>query len=336
MVTINNGISIDYIGYIGYTGYIDCIMPRLEDMDYGGGSAAPPPPSLRSQISSGIAPPSLRSTRSQVPSLSLNLSDVKFQGRRVELKFIRAIYKETIKGDCAKGVLLFGDSGCGKTSLVLSFREYFMKSIKCGSFLSTKIHESRNPFASFKIAICQLCDQMIRQKRQDEIDLLRATLDDEDLLILHKFDSRFQKIFQLKNRNNFGAYNNNNSSKNDRDRLPIKLQKILRNAIQICASPEFPVVLFVDDMHQVDKDSANIIRSLLFNSSPGFLFIGCHRHDSCSKDRIQIIESLDNCVSHRIDGLGERDVNDIIASLLSRDAVETEDLSAVIWKKTGA
>lgn len=104
------------------------------------------------------------------PSVKLNFHHVKFCGRRKELDFMQSAFRGAANSSSPKActILLQGDSGSGKSSLVRAFRE----SVLCfeGSCFSRGKFEKGRAAAEPFCAILQAINGVLRQILKDEQD----------------------------------------------------------------------------------------------------------------------------------------------------------------------
>jgi predicted ATPase len=120
-----------------------------------------------------------------------------------------------------------------------------------------------------------------------------------------------------------------------------RFKYVFRMFLRGAASPEHPLVLFLDDMHWADEASLDLLESLFSDSeNDGIMFLGTYRDDgdASSKRLKAMLSNLDKSKVTMTDiELGpfeEEAVNAMLAELLMFDRDKTKPLSIVIYNQT--
>ena len=122
-----------------------------------------------------------------------------------------------------------------------------------------------------------------------------------------------------------------------RARLSLAVQRFIR----ICATPEHPLVLFLDDLQWSDAGSRGLLEDLLANAEGAVLVIGAYR---CARgDEVQPLTTLREGLESRgqrgeeitLRALSSDAVAGLLAEALERSRAEVDALTPLIERKTG-
>jgi predicted ATPase/signal transduction histidine kinase len=121
-----------------------------------------------------------------------------------------------------------------------------------------------------------------------------------------------------------------------------RFNMVFQNFIGVFAQKEHPLVLFLDDLQWIDLASLNLIKNLITEPQTQYLYIiGAYRDEEVSGSH-PLMLSLDEIKKTGFDvknvslsPLQESHVNRLIAETLNRGIKETQELTGLIYKKTG-
>ncbi len=121
-----------------------------------------------------------------------------------------------------------------------------------------------------------------------------------------------------------------------------RFKAVLEKFLSLLASPEHPLVLFLDDVHRADMGSMEMLEEIFKNEKLGHLMIVmCYRENEVS-DEHPVIHSLNKIVQWggrvtkiHLKGLDAGSAVQMVADLFHKSTEEMTGLTEVIYKKTG-
>jgi PAS domain S-box-containing protein len=255
-----------------------------------------------------------------------------FYGRQSEIKQMVSTYEWVAQGN-AKLLFVAGYSGVGKTSLVHEIRRDILA--KQGVFIEGKFDQLQRtfPYSAWEQAFTELVKIWLRESDTDLADrretILEAVGDNGQILIdivpaLESIIGPQPEIPQLggiENQNRFNYHFN--------------------RFITAIATPEQPLVVFLDDMQWIDLASLNLIQALMtMQETSCLLIIGAYRDNevgpdhplAASQDRMRA--ESDRIVMINLEDLALEDVNLLLADSLQLTITECRPLSQVLVDKT--
>jgi predicted ATPase len=307
--------------------------------------------------STGASPRSRQCEHTLHPkeSNSLNLShSKKFVGRDDQVQILSDCLKRVVSKQKIEIALLHGVSGSGKSSLVQEFMSNYRSSeVLCvqGKFDQRFSH---TPYSALVSASDQLCRQIFRRQNSDEIcERIRNSLcPDINLLgnlipLLSNIDSSNIDSNHVKIQSEQGLQGKSFA----------RFKLLFRIFFRSTASPENPLILFLDDLQWADKASLEVLECIINDPLAKSIMIICaYREGEMSKESLRtyllVHESLtemeyvsfspDDAANSRttitdivLDCLDAFHINEIVAFKLGVTSSSTMSLSQLIWKKTG-
>lgn len=237
---------------------------------------------------------------------------------------------------CVRGpelCLISGYSGIGKSALVNEIHK--LTAHQAGSFVSGKFDAvSRGaPLAPIAQAFRELILQMLTESAESlaewKSDLLAALGGNGQLIVdlvpeLELIIGPQPAVPAL-------------SADQARNRFELTLQ----NFLDIFASPDHPLVIFLDDLQWIDVASLNFLRLLLVDAyTKNVLLIGAYRANEVELGHplLTMLEELDRaglCATKiHLEPLDQRTVLRIVADTLTSSPDEVADLAALVYDKT--
>ena len=254
-------------------------------------------------------------------------------GREAEIMQLKNDYKAVTSGSKIL-VSISGYSGIGKTSLVNQIQgEALMGS---GMFLQGKFdqYHANVPYFAFFESIKQFCSQILLETEEsirEWKEKLTETLGDDAVLLTGK-------VAELSLLTEVYSALGDMGPLEERTRFKAVLEKFL----SLLASPEHPLVLFLDDVHRADMGSMEMLEEIFKNEKLGHLMIVmCYRENEVS-DEHPVIHSLNKIVQWggrvtkiHLKGLDAGSAVQMVADLFHKSTEEMTGLTEVIYKKTG-
>ncbi len=253
-------------------------------------------------------------------------------GREKQINKLLAAFNQTTQGS-TELVLLAGFPGIGKTSIVNEIHKPIIE--KRGFFISGKFDQFRAniPYSAFIEAFQDLIQQILTET-DDMIAMwrerLKAALGVNARVIMDVIPELRYVIGEKQPSQGFDGQETQN-----------RFNFFFQRFISLYASPESPLVIFLDDLQWVDPASLQLIELILTTlKTKGLLLIGAYRSNEVTPmhplisatQRIKrtggSIEEID------VGPLEAKDVNLIIAESLHISPETTKDLCRVVYDKT--
>lgn len=191
-------------------------------------------------------------------------------GREADISKLLEIFEKIAIGGRSELLLVTGDSGLGKTALIHEIHKPV--ALTCGYFVGGKFEQFQQniPFSgiaqALQVLIIQLLSESLVQITQWKRLILNALGDSAQVII--------DLIPQLEGILGPQPPVPSLSGTSTQNRFHLLFQKF----IQVFATPEYPLVLFLDDLQWADTASLNLIRVLLSNEqSRSLLIIATYR-----------------------------------------------------------
>lgn len=275
-----------------------------------------------------------------IPEFELGLGDrsgqldvpQKLYGREKEVAVLKNAYRETLNGGkCA--VFINGPSGSGKTTLAGELRGLVLRNN--GILLSGKYDQyQRNiPHHAFFQLLRNLCDVILAES-QDGIEawkerLSKALGDDAALLVdkvprLALFTGEPQSLPELSPLE-----------------ASVRFRAAAQRLIATVASPQHPLVLFLDDVHYITSGEAELLEESMDNGEIGSLMIvTCYRDNEVDGGH-PLILSMNKMASRGLNlrqisliGLDEASVSKLLTDTLLCSGTGIEALARLVCGKT--
>lgn len=250
--------------------------------------------------------------------------------------------------------LITGSSGTGKTALACSL-EPRMASLN-GFFVQGKYDQLERPdnFQPFVHAVESLVNRVVERNLHEVMDAIRGAIDIErDSLLLDLIpilaallasdgftpSAASPDVMVATETNSVSS--SLASSKRGTDaqkRLAFSLSTLVRTI----ASPEYPVVLFLDDLQWAGAASVDLLSTLLPDSkNPGLILLGSCRGDEVTVDhRLSVmLRELEaggvTINSVVLENLSQTEVCSMLADMLDRSDDVMEPMSRVVHQQSG-
>ncbi|KAI2495113.1 hypothetical protein MHU86_19387 [Fragilaria crotonensis] len=289
----------------------------------------------------------LRSTRDDNQFVSVLKSKRIIVAREKELQQLRDCYDDVATMKTTAVVTIHGPPGVGKTALA----HFFIHSLPEGAFhMEGKFNQLqlRAPYAALAAACDQLCHQIMRRQNSIEIrDKIRAVLGPD----INLLGNVVQTLSEMTAKDGSSGRHTGASGAQMFTRFKLMFRAFLR----CVASPETPLVFFLDDLQWADVPSLEVLKTLLTNGESHCIMIMCsYREEGMTAEQLEeynlaecrSMDAEDSAVSRllstdssgisdiTIAGLGRNSFNQLISETLGIDSLLTQSLSTVLWNKT--
>jgi predicted ATPase len=281
----------------------------------------------------------------------LNRSNI--VGREDQLDLLDESYKRISMSQPSELVLVHGHSGAGKSTLIQAFVRKLPPNV---FYIHGKFDQlsSHAPYAALVAASDQLCRQVLRRENSDEIrDRIRALLGPEVSLL----GTLIPTLAKMTDNNN-DRQSSSSTAMGGQSFTRFKL--LFRAFLRCVATPENPVIFFLDDLQWADAASLEVLKALLTDRlSHSMMIIGAYRESEMPIEILQKYNLVENCTigddtasmaatgssssnscyraaitNIAANGLDGASLNQLIASMLDMDENETQSLSSLVWNKT--
>lgn len=267
-----------------------------------------------------------KSGRLQIPG--------KLFGRDAE---IRILYEgfQRVAGGGVELMLVAGFSGVGKTALVKELYKPITRSR--GFFITGKFeqYKKNKPYSAIIEALRDLINNILGEEERS-VRLWKkwmlAALGDEGQLIVDVIPEMEWIIGKCKPVKPLSPVESRN-----------RFNGVFRRFIGVFARKIHPLVLFLDDLQWADSASLEMIRNLVSDRQSGYLYlIGAYRDNEVTPSHPLMLALDDILESDRermhsmvLTPLMFLHVNEMISQTTGRTSGESEELSSLIYSKTG-
>lgn len=261
----------------------------------------------------------------------LNISQ-RLYGRDSEVKELLDTYERARKG-YAELFLIAGHSGIGKTALVNEVHKPMAQ--RRGYFISGEFDQLGRsiPYTALKEAFSEYVTRVLSDT-EDNIEItkrkIQSALGNSGQVLIDVFPDLEVLIGEqstLEEKSYLEAKN----------RLTYFFQRFMRSI----ASPERPLVIFIDDLQWVDNASLLLIETMLMDEElKNVLVIGAYRENEVSEEHrlIKMVERLSDTKLSinqvHLGPLSREDFNDFLSDTLSLNRDKVADLGEVMFQKT--
>jgi len=252
-------------------------------------------------------------------------------GREEELMTLMKAFERVKKTKQSENVFVRGESGLGKTSLVLALREtvFRCKGFFCMGKYFTRSEFGQEPYSAIMAAFSDLCDLVLQSINEERKTEIQEALEPNGQL-LGRLVTNISPF--LKNDPNFEMFETKNES------ALAKFKAACKTFLQAIASDEHPVVLFLDDVQWMDHGSMQIIELFLqAKDMKNLMIIMASR----SEEGGYFVESVINnnrikkaITSISLSNLGSDSVEKMVSSCLGFDSQSVCHLAKLIAHKT--
>ncbi|SMF76797.1 AAA family ATPase [Pseudobacteriovorax antillogorgiicola] len=258
----------------------------------------------------------------------------KLYGRESEIDIMTHAYLDVATKGRLKSLRLVGHSGIGKSSLAFELEKSV--SLSHGIFISGKFKQFRRdvPFNALTQCMQQLVEKIMEKPKSEVLKLqrrLQSELSDTGLALQVLIPDLEQLMgSELGTLPDLGATENTN-----------RVMAAFGQFIDVIASPDQPLVLFLDDIQWADESSLECLRSLFRKVDDRYLFLMmAYRSNeidtghsfsrmmaSLEKDDIFVPEVL-------LQDLNESHISTLLFDTLKIQGDELQILSEIIFEKT--
>ncbi|WP_407269633.1 AAA family ATPase [Radiobacillus sp. PE A8.2] len=253
-------------------------------------------------------------------------------GREKEARLLYETYQRTAFGS-TELVYLYGSDGIGKSSLIT---QQFKKLIgNKGYFISGRFDqmEKNIPYESFIQMFSELVQQILSQTDESvagwKQEILTAVGENGRILTsvipeLSLIIGEQPEVEEL--------------STLEMDR---RFEFVFRSFVDLFATVEHPLVMFLDDIHRADKASIRLMNTFLTDpNSSGLLVIATYRESKLDKIKNDLLapEQLEaygvNVTSIGLKNLSVQQINRMVADALGCEKELCEELAELLYRKT--
>ncbi len=256
----------------------------------------------------------------------------KIYGREEEIHQLLALYNDFFQqGKCF--VTIGGYSGTGKTTLVNQLQKNIAHTN--GIFISGKFDQyQRNvPYYAFFRAIEQLCDYIFSESEEvlnEWKTKILVGLKQGGKLLTNKIPKLEKLVGVLPELPELSFFEEQ-----------IEFKNVLQRFMKAVSSREYPLVMFIDDIHIADMGSLEVLEEIMINDGINGLFIvACYRDNEVDESH-QLIRSFKkmeqrggNITHIELKGLNNDDVSRLIADSTHADVRACHELAAIAYEKT--
>jgi predicted ATPase len=270
-------------------------------------------------------------------------------GREDEVQILRDAYQRVSDSQDCEAVLVFGESGSGKTALVRqTFHASNDKPLDDGTlFVSGKFDEiiAARPFSAIVDALTQLCRKTFAEATDDlTLGVLKERLFDRlgatDLEILCNLLPALATVFAVKE-DRETEVETAHIVENVTFAFP-RFAEIVRSFLYTVAGIlDQPLIVFLDDVQWADPESLSLITSLtsLHSSCRNLLLILAYRDNDeyqiMNQSRLVSTTTGFHIKEIKLNGLDVQGTNLLVAKTLRMNPEDTLTLSDLIWQRTG-
>ncbi|ATB39140.1 hypothetical protein CYFUS_004581 [Cystobacter fuscus] len=266
-------------------------------------------------------------TRFQLPQ--------RLYGRASEAAALRQGFERVARGGRPELILVRGYSGIGKSSLVHELHKPVVR--QRGFFLSGKFDQFRRdvPYYTLAQAIRGLTQQLLAST-DEELARWSARLNEA-------WEGQGQVLVDVVPQLALVAGTQPPVQELPPSAAQHRFNRVFREFLGVFATPEHPLVVFLDDLQWADLASLQLLHHLLTHpETPPVLLIGAYRDNEVGPTHpvAQALEGLRGAGTQmtdlRLEALGLAQVRQLVTdSLPGADAGVVEPLSALALEKTG-
>ena len=258
----------------------------------------------------------------------------KLYGRQAEIEHLQTILDRAVT-EQAQLLLVAGYSGVGKTSLVHEIQKDVIA--KQGIYIEGKFDQLQRtlPYSAWEQAFTQLVDNWLAESETSLAgwrDSILDALGDHGQVLIDIIPALERVIGPQPDVPQLGGIENQN-----------RINHFFNRFISCLATPEHPLVVFLDDLQWIDPASLNLIEALFAGQSTSrLLVIGAYRSNevdaahplAVSQDRMQA--ESDRVTVITLGDLPTEDTNQLLADSLQLSVADCRDLSRFWWRSPPA
>ncbi|MFC2055284.1 AAA family ATPase, partial [Chloroflexota bacterium] len=254
-------------------------------------------------------------------------------GRQAEIEQLQAALDRATTGS-AQLLFVAGYSGVGKTSLVHEIQKDVITNK--GIFIEGKFDQLQwvLPYSAWAQAFTQLVDSLLAESEPNLAgwrEIIQDALGENGQILIDRIPDLERIIGPQSEVPQLGGIENQN-----------RFNYIFNRFISSLATPEHPLVVFLDDLQRIDPASLHLIEALMAaQSTSSFLLIGAYRSDevdpahplAVSQERMQA--ESDRVTVITLGDLPSANTNHLLADTLQLSVPDCRDLDKVLVEKTG-
>jgi PAS domain S-box-containing protein len=257
----------------------------------------------------------------------------KLYGREEEFKTLLKAFDHVGKG-ASEVLLIYGNAGVGKSSLVNNLQGIVAE--KGGYFVTGRVdvYQRNAPYYTLIQAFTELVDLLLIQSREQIAELKQRVLQvvGINVGILIDVIPKLELILGPQPRiQEPGAIEG-----------PSSFQHVLQDFVRAITQPEHPLVLFIDNLQDLDVASMELIKTLLAGWQTHYLlFIGAYRDNEITASHsltnmVQALKRLKLIVrTIPLGNLSRESLNQLVSDELRCELAAAESLSLLVHEKTG-
>jgi len=257
----------------------------------------------------------------------------KLYGRQAEIKHLQKILDRAVT-EQSQLLLVAGYSGVGKTSLVRGIQKDIIE--KQGTYIEGKFDQLRRtrPHSAWGQAFTHLVDDWLAQS-DTTLAAMRDTILDavgvHGQVLINVIPSLERILGPQPDLPNLGGVENQ-----------FRINHFFNCLIDCLATPEHPLVVFLDDLQWIDPASLSLIKALFADKSTSrFLLVGAYRSNeveathplAVTKDKMRA--ESDRVTVINLGDLPPDDTNQLLADSLRLSVADCRDLGRVLMEKSG-
>ena len=255
----------------------------------------------------------------------------KAYGRDKEIYELENAYQEVCLGK-KRYALVSGTSGTGKTRVINETHKQLAKTN--GTFIKGKFDQVHRdlPYYAWKQAFNNFFELIITES-DETIERWKKHLEEElgeNLPYLSQIVPNLNWLFP-------GMEKSGLAFKAESQNL---FKYAIRSFITALASPDKPLIIFIDDWQWADKASVDLLRNLLYSENgSNILFIGAYRNNEIRDDHhfneiIEISKRDNYALNIHLENLTLQDTHQLITDTLKSNEVSVSDLNQLIYDRT--
>lgn len=256
----------------------------------------------------------------------------KIYGREKEIEKLLHVFEKVCKGS-SQMFLLGGYPGIGKTSIVHEIHKPLLE--KKAFCITGKYdqYKSNIPYSAFIEAFQDLIQQILTEN-EETIAMWKGRLKDA-------LGTNVRVITEIIPELRYIISDEGPIQEFDSQETPNRFNFFFQRFISLYASPDSPLVIFLDDLQWIDSASLQLIEVILTTyKTSGLLLIGAYRSNEVKplhplKTMIQRVNRAGGTItSLEIPPLSEESVNELIADSLHLAKEKCKSLCKIIYEKT--
>ncbi|KAI2491577.1 histidine kinase [Fragilaria crotonensis] len=270
---------------------------------------------------------------------SPDFHEVVLYGRNREKKLLLDAYSQFSSQSLPQKVtkvIIHGDAGSGKTSLVDLLRKPVFDSN--GFFASGKYFQNsavQEPNSAIMAALSDLCDLLIQSPdfTEERRMQFQHKLGVENGRVLEKCISNLSPLLSKPPEQDNGGPDTSVRNVAAYSKFMVAFKTFL----QAVSCDKHPIVLFLDDVQWMDEDSRKLIEVLLHDQElSNIMIILAYRNEESAivADIFDNMESNEDRLDIALENLDTAEVFELITSIIGSSSSSTIELSSIMAKKT--